>query len=76
MKVYCCKELKTMSIDELLELLFIYNNLKKSIYDIMEYDPENEKSYIDNNLYYYELNVMKIKNELEVKIKKDRKSVV
>jgi len=70
MKVYCCKELKTMSIDELLELLFIYNNLKKSIYDIMEYDPENEKSYIDNNLYYYELNVMKIKNELEVKIKK------
>ncbi len=67
MKVYCCKELKPKSIDDLLDLLFFYNELKKDICHIMKKDPENEKFYIDEHLYFYELNIRKIKNELIIK---------
>lgn len=67
MKVYCCKELKLKTIDELLDLLFFYNELKKDICYIIKNDPENEKFYIDEHLYFYELNIRKIKNELTTK---------
>ena len=61
----CCKELKTISIDDLLDLLFLYTELKKDIFELIEDDSKNEKFYIDEHLYFYELNSRKIKNELE-----------
>ena len=64
MKIYCCKELKTKSVDELLDLLSLYMVLKKDIYKIMQKDSENEKHYIDNYLYFYELNIRKINCQL------------
>jgi len=64
MKVYCCKELKEKNVDELLELLYDYDYLKNDIFKVITNDPINEKFYIDNLLYYYELNLRKIKNEL------------
>jgi hypothetical protein len=33
----------------------------------MKSDPENESFYIEGHLYFYELNIRKIKNELELK---------
>lgn len=71
MKVYCCKELKEKNIDELLDLLSDYDELKNEICHIISIDPINEKFYIDNLLYIYELNIRKIKNELTNKTKKD-----
>lgn len=69
MKVYCCKELKPKSIDDLLELLFFYNELKTDICHIIKIDPENEEYYTVEHLYFYELNIRKIKNELINKTK-------
>ena len=64
MKIYCCKELKTKSINELLDLLSSYIVLENDICNIMQKDSENEKYYIDNYLYFYELNIRKIKCQL------------
>lgn len=69
MKVYFYEELREMSIDELLELLYIYNYLRKDIWELIlgEYDKDNKEYYIQQNLYFYQLNIIKIKNELEVR---------
>jgi len=67
MKIYCYKELRKKSIDELLDLLSIYIKLKKDICVIIKKDPENEAFYIEAHLYHYELNIRKIKCELEVR---------
>jgi len=66
MKIYCYKELRKKSIDELLDLLSLYLELKKDICAIIKKDPENEDFYTEEHLYFYELNIFKIKNELEV----------
>jgi len=66
MKVYCYKELRKKSIDQL-DLLSLYVKLKNEIDFIINEDPENEDFYIEEHLYFYELNIRKIKNELEVK---------
>lgn len=66
MKIYCYKELRKKSIDELLDLLSLYVKLKNEICTIIKKDPENENFYIEEHLYFYELNIRKIKNELEV----------
>jgi len=67
MKIYCCKELKTKSINELLDLLSLYIDLKKGICKIIKKDSVNESFYISEYLYFYELNIRKIKNELKTK---------
>jgi hypothetical protein len=67
MKIYCYKELRTKTIDELLDLLSSYIKLKKDICLVINSDPENEMFYIKEHLYFYELNIRKIKNELEIK---------
>ena len=67
MKIYCYKELKNKSIDELLDLLSLYVMLKRDICKIIKKDPKNENFYIEKHLYFYELNFRKIKNELELK---------
>jgi hypothetical protein len=69
MKVYCCKELKNKNKDSLLDLLSDYIILKKEINHLIEIDPNNEDFYINELLYYYELNIRKIKNELVNKTK-------
>ena len=66
MKIYCYKELRSKTIDQLLDLLSTYIKLKKEINTIIKKDPLNESLYIEEHLYYYELNIRKIKNELEV----------
>lgn len=65
MKVYFYDELREMSINELLDLLQVYVELKIDIVELMKNDPENKDYYIQNNLYFYLLNIVKIKNELE-----------
>ena len=67
MKIHCYKELRKKSVDQLLDLLSLYVKLKKEICTIIKQDPENEDFYIKEHLYFYELNIRKIKNELEVK---------
>ena len=67
MKIYCCKELKNKTIDELLDLLSSYVILKNDICNIIKKDSENESYYIGEYLYFYELNIRKIKNELIIK---------
>lgn len=68
MKIYNCKELKSKDTNELLDLLSDYCSLKQELNKIIFLDLENEKFYVDNLLYYYELNIRKIKNELKNKI--------
>jgi hypothetical protein len=67
MKIYCYKELKQMSIDELLDLLSTCSNLKTNICRIMKKEPKNKELYTKEYLYPYELNIRKILNELELK---------
>ena len=67
MKIYCCKELRKKSIDNLLDLLSSYVYLKKDICRIIKKDIKNESYYIQEYLYCYELNIRKIKNELKLK---------
>lgn len=69
MKIYYYKELKYKSIDNLLDLLSTYIDLKKDICNLIKKDKENEDFYIENNLYFYELNIIKIKNQLKTKTK-------
>ena len=65
MKVYFYDELREMSINQLLDLLQVYVELKNDIITLMNYDTDNKEYYIQNNLYFYLLNITKIKNELE-----------
>lgn len=67
MRIYCYKELRKKSIDQLLDLLSNYVKLRKDITSLIKDDPHNEKFYIEEHLYFYELNIRKIKNELELK---------
>lgn len=67
MKIYCCKELKVKTVNELLDLLSSYLKLEKGVCKIIKKDPELEPFYISNYLYFYELNIRKIKNELLLK---------
>jgi hypothetical protein len=67
MKIYCYKELRKKTTNQLLDLLSFYIKMKKEINTIIKQDPQNESFYIEEHLYYYELNIRKIKNELEVK---------
>jgi len=69
MKIYCCKELKNKSVDNLLELLYTYIELKKDICNLIKKDKSNEEFYIDEHLYFYELNIRKIKSQLIIKSK-------
>ena len=64
MKVYSYKELREKSVDELLDLLSSCNKLKKEAYSLIKSDPCNETFYIENFLYFHELNIRKVKNEL------------
>jgi len=64
MKIYCYKELRQKNVDELLDLLSTYTELETDIYNIIKLDPEGEKFYIKELLYFYELNKLKIRNEL------------
>ena len=67
MKIYFYDELREMSINELLDLLQIYIELKDDIVNLMNFDVDNKEYYIQNNLYFYLLNIVKIKNELKYK---------
>ena len=64
MKVYSYKELREKSVDDLLDLLSSFNKEKKETYLLIKSDPCNEKFYIENHLYFQELNIRKVKNEL------------
>ena len=68
MKIYCYKELRSKSLNELLDMLSSYMGMKNDVEGLINHDPQKKKFYIDNNLYYYELNIRKIKNELEVRV--------
>jgi len=67
LKIHCYKELRKKSINELLDLLSSYLELQYDMEDIIKMDPDNEKMYLNEHLYYYELNIRKIKNELEIR---------
>lgn len=67
LKIHCYKELRKKNLNELLDLLSTYLELQDDIQNLIEIDPENEKMYLNEHLYYYELNIRKIKNELEVR---------
>ena len=69
MKTYCYKELRTKTLNELLDLLSSYIFLKEDIEDIITKDPESTEFYVNEHLFHYELNIRKIKNELEVRVK-------
>lgn len=64
MKVYFYAELRVFTTDKLLDLLSTYLFLKKDIFELIKIDRENLDFYAQNNLYFYELNILKIKNEL------------
>lgn len=66
MKIWNYKELKEKNSDELLDLLSDYLDLRKDIINIMENDKESEEHYIKEFLMYYDINIIKIKNELEI----------
>lgn len=68
MKVYFYDELREMSIDQLLDLLSNYISLRKDICNLIKIDKENMEYYVQQNLYFYELNILKIKNELGAKV--------
>jgi len=69
MKVYFYDELREKTIDELLDLLYVYDYLKKDIWELIkdEKDKDSKEYYIQQNLYFYQLNITKIKNELEAR---------
>jgi hypothetical protein len=68
MKVYYFDELMNMSVNQLLDLLSMYIKLRDDIFMLMKAEPEMREFYIENNIYFYLLNITKIKNTLEVKI--------
>lgn len=65
MKVYFYDELLKKSNDELLDLLSSYIFLRNDICNIITYDPDNKELYTENYVYFYILNITKIKNVLK-----------
>lgn len=60
------KELRDKNSDELLDLLSDYLGLKNDIINIIENDKKSEEYYYKEFLMYYDINITKIKNELEI----------
>lgn len=65
MKVYFFEELMDMSVNQLLDLLSSYIKLRDDIFILIKNEPDMKEFYIENNLYFYLLNITKIKNTLE-----------
>ena len=68
MKVYFFDELMVMSKDELLDLLSNYLKLRDDICKIINNDLDMKEHYIQQYLYFYLLNISKIKKTLESKL--------
>lgn len=68
MKVYFFDELLEMSVDQLLDLLSTYIYLRTEVSELMKCDKDMKDFYIENNLYFYLLNIAKIKSTLTQKI--------
>ena len=68
MKVYFFDELMDMSNDQLLDLLSNYVKLRTDMCIIMKDDPGLKEHYIQQYLYFYLLNISKIKLTLTSKI--------
>ena len=72
MKVYFFDELMEMSKDQLLDLLSNYIKLRDDICIIMKNDSDMKEHYIQQYLYFYLLNISKIKitlkSKLEIKV--------
>lgn len=64
MKVYFFDELMNKTIDQLLDLLSDYINLRDETCYLIKEDPDMKNFYIENNLYFYLLNIAKIKSTL------------
>lgn len=64
MKVYYFDELMNKTNDQLLDLLSDYINLRNDTCNLMKEDPNMKQFYIENNLYFYLLNIAKIKSTL------------
>lgn len=77
MKIYYYDELREMTIDELLDLLHIYNYLKKDIWELilLDDDQDNKDYYVQQNLWFYQLNITKIKQELTVRVEEQEESI-
>ena len=69
MKVYFFDELMSKTNDQLLDLLLEYINLRNDICNLMKDDINMKEFYIENNLYFYLLNIAKIKSTLSHKSK-------
>lgn len=65
MKVYFWNELEEKNSDELLDLLFNY--LRDDMINIIKEDSENIESYINDYMFFYNLNIKKIKHTLTIK---------
>jgi hypothetical protein len=67
MKVYFWNELEEKNFDELLDLLFNYIYLRDDMINIIKEDSENIESYINDYMFFYNLNIKKIKHTLTIK---------
>jgi len=70
MKVYFFDELMEMHKDQLLDLLSNYIKLRDDICIIMKDDSNLKEYYIQQYLYFYLLNISKIKLKLTSKTEK------
>ena len=61
MKVYFFDELMEMTKDQLLDLLSNYMDLRDDMCKIMKEDSDMKEHYIQQYLYFYLLNITKIK---------------
>jgi len=68
MKVYFFDELMEMSNNQLLDLLSNYVKLRTDMCIIMKDDPGLKEYYIQQYLYFYLLNISKIKLTLTSKV--------
>ncbi len=68
MKVYFFDELMEMSKDQLLDLLSDYIKLRDDMCKIMNNDLDMKEYYIQQYLYFYLLNISKIKTTLKSKL--------
>lgn len=68
MKVYFFEELMEKSVDQLLDLLSDYIDLRNDACVLMKLEPDMREYYIENILYFYLLNIAKIKSTLTHKI--------